>query len=560
MAAKQIAYQMEAREAIRRGVKQLARAVKATLGPCGRNVVIEKSFGSPTVTKDGVTVAKEIELEDSYENMGAQMVKEVASRTSTVAGDGTTTATVYAEAIYDEGLKNVAAGAEAMELKRGIERAVETVVAELEKMSVSVKSTEQIAQVGTCAANQNAEIGKHIAKAMDKVGKDGVITVEEGKTLDTTVELVEGMQFDKGYLSPHFINKAADLACELEKPFILIHEKKISSVKDMIPILEKISQAGRPLLIVAEDIEGEALATLVVNKLRGTLQVCAVKAPGFGDRRKAMLEDLAILTGGTAIFEDLGTKLENIDIGDLGSAKKVHIDKDNTTIIQGGGATSKIKGRIEQIKNEIENTSSDYDREKLEERLAKLSGGVAQINVGAATEIEMKEKKALVEDALHACRAAVEEGVLPGGGVAVLRTIKALDALAKKLTGEQKTGVDIVRRAISAPIRQIASNAGLDGSIVWQNIMESTDRNYGFNALTGKYGDMIAMGVLVPTKVERVALQNASSVSSLLLTTDCLISDIKEKNAAPAGGGMPPGGMGGGMPGMGGMGGMPGMM
>ncbi len=555
MPAKQIAYETDAREAIRRGVKQLARAVKATLGPCGRNVVIEKSFGAPTVTKDGVSVAKEVELDDAYENMGAQMVKEVASKTSTVAGDGTTTATIYAEAIYDEGLRNITAGAEAMEIKRGIEAAVAAIVAELQKSSLPVNNTNQIAQVGTCAANQNAEIGKHIANAMDKVGKDGVITVEEGKTLDTTVELVEGMQFDKGYLSPHFINKFEDLVCEFDKPFVLIHEKKITAIKDLIPILEKVSQAGRPLLIIAEDIEGEALATLVVNKLRGTLQVCAVKAPGFGDRRKAMLEDIAILTGGTAIFEDLGTKLENVSISDLGSAKKVRIDKDSATIIEGGGATDGIKGRIEQIKIEIENTSSDYDREKLEERLAKLSGGVAQLNVGAATEVEMKEKKALVEDALHACRAAVEEGVLPGGGVAVIRAAKVLDELSKKLRGDQKTGLDIVRRAISAPLRQIATNAGLDGSIVWQRVSENTeDPNFGFNALTSQYGDMVKMGVLVPTKVERVALQNAASVASLLLTTDCVISEIKEKNkpAAP-GGGMPGGGMGG-------MGGMPGMM
>ncbi|MFH1108487.1 MAG: chaperonin GroEL [Planctomycetota bacterium] len=555
MAAKQIAYQMEAREAIRRGVKQLARAVKATLGPCGRNVVIEKSFGAPTVTKDGVTVAKEIELEEAYENMGAQMVKEVASKTSTVAGDGTTTATIYAEAIYDEGLKNVAAGAEAMALKRGISQAVETVVEELKKMSTPIKGTAQIAQVGTCAANQNAEIGKQIADAMDKVGKDGVITVEEGKTLETTVDLVEGMQFDKGYLSPHFINKFEGLLCELDKPYILIHEKKISSVKDLIPILEKISQAGRPLLIVAEEIEGEALATLVVNKLRGTLQCCGVKAPGFGDRRKSMLEDMAILTGGTAIFEDLGTKLENVTLSDLGSAKKVRIDKDTTTVIEGGGKTDAIKGRISQIKTEIDATTSDYDREKLEERLAKLSGGVAQLNVGAATEVEMKDKKALVEDALHACRAAVEEGVLPGGGVAVIRCTKALDNLAKKLKGDERTGVEIVRRALCAPLKQIAANAGLDGSIVWQQVSNSTEQNYGYNALTCEYGDMIKMGVLVPTKVERVALQNAASVASLLLTTDCIISDIKEKEKKGGGGHGHPGmgGMGGGMGGMGGM-------
>ena len=555
MAAKQIAYEMEAREAIRRGVKQLARAVKATLGPCGRNVVIEKSFGSPTVTKDGVTVAKEIELEEPYENMGAQMVKEVASKTSSVAGDGTTTATIYAEAIYDEGLKNLAAGAEAMELKRGIEAGVEAVIAELKKMSVPVKGTTQIAQVGTCAANQNAEIGKQIADAMEKVGKDGVITVEEGKALDTTVELVEGMQFDKGYLSPHFINKFETLSCELEKPYILIQEKKVSNVKDLIPILEKVSQSGRPLLIIAEDVEGEALATLVVNKLRGTLQVCAVKAPGFGDRRKSMLEDVATITGGTAIFEDLGTKLENLTLSDLGSAKKVRIDKDNTTIIEGAGKGDAIKGRIAQLRNEIDKTTSDYDREKLEERLAKLAGGVAQINVGAATEVEMKEKKALVEDALHACRAAVEEGVLPGGGVAVIRALKVLEAAAKKLRGDQKTGVDIVRRALVAPLKQIAINAGLDGSIVLQKVMDNEkDVNFGYNALTCEYGDMVKMGVLVPTKVERVALQNAASIAGLLLTTDCIISDIKQKEKA--GGGMPGGGMGGMGGGMGGMGGM----
>ena len=554
MAAKQIAYQMEARESIRRGVKQLARAVKATLGPAGRNVVIEKSFGSPTVTKDGVTVAKEIELDDAYENMGAQMVKEVASKTSTVAGDGTTTATVYAEAIYDEGLKNVAAGAEAMGLKRGIEKAVEAVVAELKKMSTPVKDNKQIAQVGTCAANQNAEIGKQIAEAMEKVGKDGVITVEEGKTLETTVDLVEGMQFDKGYLSPHFINNFENLTCELDKPFILINEKKISAVKDLIPILEKVSQAGRPLLIVAEEIEGEALATLVVNKLRGTLQVCAVKAPGFGDRRKAMLEDMSILTGGTAIFEDLGIKLENIGLSDLGTAKKIKVDKDNTTIIEGGGTTANIKGRIEQIKNEIDKTTSDYDREKLEERLAKLAGGVAQINVGAATEVEMKDKKALVEDALHACRAAVEEGVLPGGGVAIIRAAKVLDGLSKKLNGDEKTGADIIRRAVAAPIKQIAANAGMDGSIVWQRVVESNDVNFGYNAMSGEYGDMMKMGVLVPTKVERVALQNAASVASLLLTTDCVISEIKQKEDKKGGG------HGHGHPGMGGMGGMGGMM
>ncbi len=543
MAAKKIAYDMEAREAIRRGVKQLARAVKVTLGPCGRNVVLEKSFGSPTVTKDGVSVAKEIELEDAYENMGAQMVKEVASKTSTVAGDGTTTATIYAEAIYDEGLKNVTAGANAMELRRGIEAAVECVVDELGKMATEVKNTQQIAQVGTCAANQDAEIGKKIAEAMDKVGKDGVITVEEGKGLDTTVELVEGMQFDKGYLSPHFVNNFESMEVVLDKPYVLIHEKKITAVKDLIPLLEAVAKSGRPLLIIAEEVEGEALATLVVNKLRGTLQCAAVKAPGFGDRRKAMLEDIAILTGGKAIFEDLGVNLESIDLKDLGQAKKITIDKDNTTIIEGAGAASAIKGRIQQIKNEIEATTSDYDREKLEERLAKLAGGVAQINVGAATEVEMKEKKALVEDAMHACRAAVEEGILPGGGVAPLRCLDALDALAKKLKNDQKTGVDIVRRALSAPIKQIAENGGLDGSIVCQKVVESDDKNFGFNALSGEYGDMVKMGVIVPRKVERVALQNAASIASLLLTTDAIVSEIKEekKGGGPGGpGGMPP--------------------
>jgi chaperonin GroEL len=529
MAAKQIAFEMEAREAIRAGVKKLARAVKVTLGPCGRNAVIEKTFGSPTVTKDGVTVAKEVELEDPYENIGAQMVKEVAKKTSDVAGDGTTTATIYAEAIYDEGLKNLAAGASAMELKRGVDAAVNAVVAQLEKMSVSVKGTDQIAQVGTCAANQDTEIGKIIAQAMDKVGKDGVITVEEGNALETTVELVEGMQFDKGYLSPHFVNDFESMACELEKPYILIHEKKISSIKDLIPLLEKVARQSRPLLIIAEDVEGDALATLVVNKLRGTLQCAAVKAPGFGDRRKSMLEDIAVLTGGRAIFEDLGITLESIDITDLGQAKRITIEKETTTIIEGAGTTSAIKARIDQIKKELERTTSDYDREKLEERLAKLSGGVAQINVGGATEVEVKEKKARVEDALHACRAAVEEGILPGGGVAVLRCTKALDTLRNKLDGDQKTGVDIVRRALPAPVKQIAENGGLDGSIVAQKVQESSDTNFGYNALTGQYGDMIKMGVLVPTKVERVALQNAASIAALLLTTDAIISEIKEE-------------------------------
>jgi chaperonin GroEL len=538
MAAKQIAFDMEAREAIRRGVRTLARAVKVTLGPRGRNVVLEKSFGAPTVTKDGVTVAKEIELEDVNENMGAQMVKEVASKTSKDAGDGTTTATIYAEAIFDEGLKNLAAGANAMELKRGIDMAVEAVVEELKKMAVPVKGKEQIAQVGTSAANQDREIGDKIAEAMDKVGKDGVITVEEGKSLETTVDLVEGMQFDKGYISPHFITKPESMECALDNPYVLVHEKKISSVKDLLPLLEKVAKAGKPLLVIAEDVEGEALATLVLNKLRGVLQCCAVKAPGFGDRRKAMLEDIAVLTGGKPIFEDLGINLEGVQLSDLGRAKRVVVDKETCTIIEGGGKPSDIKGRIEAIKNEIEVTTSDYDREKLEERLAKLAGGVAQVNVGAATEIEMKEKKARVEDALHACRAAVEEGILPGGGVAVLRCAAALDSAARKARGDQKTGVDIVRRALRAPIRMIAENAGVDGSIVCQKVMEGKG-SFGFNAVTEEYGDLIKMGVIVPLKVERIALQNAASVAGLLLTTDAVVSEIKEKeDEKPARGGM----------------------
>jgi len=535
MAKKKIVFDVEAREGIRRGINQLAKAVKSTLGPTGRVVVIEKSFGSPTVTKDGVTVAKEIELEDANENMGAQMVKEVASKTSNVAGDGTTTATIYAEAIFEEGLKNVTAGAKAMSLKRGIDKAVDMIVDELAKMAQPVKSTKEVAQVGTCAANQDAEVGKMIAEAMQKVGKDGVITVEEGKSLDTFVDLVEGMQFDRGYISPHFVNKPETMEVDYEKPLILIHEKKISAIKELVPLLEKVSQAGRPLVIIAEDIEGEALATLVVNKLRGTLQCVAVKAPGFGDRRKDLLRDIAILTGGKAIMEDMGISLENIEMADLGQAKRVRADKDVTTIIEGAGATTDIKGRIDMIKTNIEQTTSDYDREKLEERLAKLAGGVAQINVGAATEVEMKEKKARVEDALHACRAAVEEGILPGGGVAVLRVAKALDRV--KATGDEKTGVDIVRRALVAPIKQIAENSGLDGSIVAAKVMESEDVNYGHDAMAGKYCDMVKAGVIVPMKVERTALQNAASVSGLLLMTDAMVSDIPEKKAAPAGGG-----------------------
>ncbi len=541
MAAKKIAFGTDARAAIQKGVKKLAKAVKITLGPCGRNVILEKSFGSPTVTKDGVSVAKEIELEDAYENMGAQMVKEVASKTSTVAGDGTTTATILAESIFDEGLKNITAGANAMQVKRGIEKAVEHIIKELAKMSTPVESGKQIQQVATCSANQDAEIGKKLAEAMEKVGKDGVITVEEGQSLETTVDLVEGMQFDKGYLSPHFINNLQNMTVVLEKPYILVHEKKISSIKSLVPLLEKVAKQGSPLLVIAEDIEGEALATLVVNKLRGVLQAAAVKAPGFGDRRKALLSDIATLTGGDAIFEDLGLQLENIELRQLGRARRVTIDKDTTTIIEGGGSTDAIKGRIEQIKNEIEITTSDYDKEKLQERLAKLAGGVAQINVGAATEAEMKEKKARVEDALHACRAAVEEGILPGGGVAMLRVLPSLDKI--KVSGDEKIGVDIVRRAVVAPIKQIAENAGLDGSIVAQRVMESKDKNFGYDALRRQYGDMIEFGVIVPTKVERAALQNGASIAALLLTTDAVVSEIAEKKEMPApampqGGGM----------------------
>ena len=527
MAAKKIAFGTDARASIRDGVKKLAKTVKVTLGPCGRNVILQKSFGSPTVTKDGVTVAKEIELTDPYENMGAQMVKEVASKTSTIAGDGTTTATILAESIFEEGLKNITAGANPMQVKRGIDKAVDAIVQELQNMSISVDSGKQIEQVATCSANHDAEIGKKLAEAMDKVGKDGVITVEEGKSLETTVDLVEGMQFDKGYLSPHFINNVENMTAVLEKPYILIHEKKISAVKSLVPLLEKLSKEGKPLLVIAEDIEGEALATLVVNKLRGVLQVAAVKAPGFGDRRKAMLGDIATLTGGQAIFEDLGMELENIELSQLGRAKSVTIDKETTTIIEGAGSSAEIKGRIEQIKAEIEKSTSDYDIEKLQERLAKLSGGVAQINVGAATEAEMKEKKARVEDALHACRAAVEEGILPGGGVSMLRALGKLDKI--KADGDEKIGIDIVRRAVVAPIKQIAENAGLDGSIVAQKVTENSDKNFGYDALQKKYGDMIDFGVIVPTKVERAALQNGASIASLLLTTDAVVSEIPEK-------------------------------
>ena len=538
MAAKQIAFDTDARERILHGIRKLSQAVKVTLGPSGRVVVLEKSFGAPTVTKDGVTVAKEIELEDPYENMGAQMVKEVASKSSKDAGDGTTTATVYAEAIYAEGLKNITAGANANEVKKGIDKAVGAVVEQLHKMSKKTSSSKEIAQVGTCSANQDAQIGQIIAEAMDKVGKDGVITVEEGKSLETEVELLEGMQFDKGYLSPHFVTDTANMECVLEDAYVLIHEKKVASAKDLLPVLTKVAETGKALLIIAEDVESEALATLVVNRLRGVLKVCAVKAPGFGDRRKAMLEDLAVLTGGQAIMEELGIDLEKLELKDLGRAKKITINKDNTTIVEGAGKGSDIKGRIEQIKAQIDNTSSDYDREKLQERLAKLAGGVAQINVGAATEVEMKEKKARVEDALHACRAAVEEGILPGGGVAVLRARKVLDDLRKKATGDERIGIDIVDRAVVAPIKQIAANCGLDGAVIAHKVVENGSTNFGYNALTHEYGNLVEMGVIVPTKVERIALQNAASIAGLLLTTDAAIVEIKEKKTAGAGAGM----------------------
>ncbi len=536
MTAKQIAFDNEAREQMLRGIQKLAKAVKTTLGPSGRVVILEKSFGAPTVTKDGVTVAKEVELEDPRENMGAQMVKEVAAKCSKDAGDGTTTATVYAEAIFSEGLKNITAGAHANQVRRGIDLGVAAIVSELHSMSNEVQNSNEIAQVGMCAANQDTAIGQIIAKAMDKVGKDGVITVEEGQSLETDVELVEGMQFDKGYLSPHFVTDAASMDVTLEDCYVLINEKKISTAKDMLPILGKVAETGKALLIIAEDVDAEALATLVVNKLRGTIKVCAIKAPGFGDRRKAMLQDIAILTGGEPVMEELGMNIENLELAQLGKAKKVTINKDATTIIEGAGKSSDIKGRIDQIRAQIENTSSDYDAEKLQERLAKLAGGVAQINVGAATEVEMKEKKARVEDALHACRAAVEEGILPGGGVAVIRAKRALEGARKKAKGDEKLGIDILGRALTAPIRQIAENCGLDGSIVCQKVEEATDDNFGFNGLSGQYEDLIKAGVIVPTKVERIALQNAASISGLLLTTDCAITDIKEKTASPAGG------------------------
>ena len=538
MTAKQIAFDIEAREKMLHGIQKLAKAVKTTLGPSGRVVVLEKSFGAPTITKDGVTVAKEIELEDAWENMGAQMVKEVASNCSKDAGDGTTTATIYAESIFAEGLKNITAGAHANQVRKGIDLGVSAIIAELQSMSNEVTDSSEIAQVGTCAANQDTEIGAIIAKAMDKVGKDGVITVEEGQSLDTDVELVEGMQFDKGYLSPHFVTDTAEMIANLEDCYVLIHEKKISTAKDLLPILGKVAESGKALLIVAEDVDAEALATLVVNRLRGTIKACAVKAPGFGDRRKAMLQDIAILTGGEPVMEELGMNLESMELTQLGRAKKITVDKDSTTIIEGAGQSSDIKGRIDQLRAQIENTSSDYDAEKLQERLAKLAGGVAQINVGAATEIEMKEKKARVEDALHACRAAVEEGILPGGGVSVIRARRALEGARKKAKGDEKLGIDILGRAITAPIRQIAENCGLDGSIVCQKVVESTEDNFGFNGLTGDYEDLIKAGIIVPTKVERIALQNAASISGLLLTTDCAITDIKEQNSSSHAAGM----------------------
>jgi chaperonin GroEL len=544
MAAKELHFNTDARAALKRGVDQLAEAVKVTLGPKGRNVVIDKKFGAPTVTKDGVTVAKEIELPDALENMGAQMVKEVATKTSELAGDGTTTATVLAQAIFREGLKNVTAGVNPMALKRGIEAAVNAVVEDLKKMSVPVKGKKEIAQVGSISANNDKEIGDLISDAMEKVGKDGVITVEEAKGLETTLETVEGMQFDRGYLSPYFVTDPEKMEAALEDALILIHDKKISSMKDLLPILEKVAQLGKPLLIIAEDIEGEALATLVVNKLRGTLRVAAVKAPGFGDRRKAMLEDIAVLAGGQVISEELGLKLENAVVTDLGRAKRIVVDKEATTIIDGQGDEEKIKGRIKEIKAAVEKTTSDYDREKLQERLAKLAGGVAVINVGAATESEMKEKKARVEDALHATRAAVEEGIVPGGGVAFVRSQKALKNL-KLAESDEQIGVDIVRRAIEEPMRIIVVNAGGEGSIVVEKVRQSKDNNYGYNALTDQYEDLVAAGVIDPTKVTRTALQNAASISGLLLTTEALIVEKKEPAAAGAAGGGPPGGMGG---------------
>jgi chaperonin GroEL len=534
MAAKQIVHGEESRQTILRGVNLLADAVKITLGPKGRNVVLDKKFGSPQITKDGVTVAKEIELKEPLENMGAQMVKEVASKTSDVAGDGTTTATVLAQSIFREGVKTVAAGANPMAIKRGIERAVEAAVAEIKRLAKEVKKGTMIAQVATVSANNDSTIGNIIAEAMDKVGKDGVITVEEAKSIETTLDVVEGMQFDRGYLSPYFVTDPDRMECVFENCLILIHEKKISNMKDLLPVLEQVAKMGRPLLIIAEEVEGEALATLVVNKLRGTLQAAAVKAPGFGDRRKAMLEDIAILTGGKAITEDLGIKLENLHVEDLGKAKKVVIDKDNSTIVEGAGKNSAIDGRVKQLRAQIEETTSDYDREKLQERLAKLVGGVAVIKVGAATETEMKEKKARVEDAMHATRAAVEEGIVPGGGVALLRAIPALEKL--KLDGDEQIGVNIVKRALEEPLRTIASNAGFEGAIVIGKVRESKDTNFGFDAATEEYTDMISAGILDPAKVTRSALQNAASISALMLTTEALVAEIPEDEKPAAGG------------------------
>src|SRR5258707_6749912 len=535
MAAKQLLFSDEARKAILEGVETLDKAVKVTLGPRGRNVVLDKKWGSPTVTKDGVSVAKEIELEEPYQNMGAQMVREVASKTSDVAGDGTTTATVLAEAIFKEGLKSVTSGSSPMYIKRGIEKAVEVVVADLKTLSKPVKENKEIEQVATISANSDNVIGKMIADAMDKVGKDGTITVEEARSVETTLDVVEGMQFDKGYISPYFVTEKDTMEAKLEDAFVLLYEKKLSNMKDLLPILEKIAQRGKPLLIVSEDVEGEALATLVVNKLRGTLNVCAVKAPGFGDRRKAMMEDISILTGGTAIMEETGIKLEGVKLEDLGRAKRVTVDKDNTTIIDGSGTLKNIEGRIKQLRAQIEETTSDYDREKLQERLAKLAGGVAVIKVGAATETEMKEKKARVEDALHATRAAVEEGIVPGGGVALLRAAKTLSGL--KLDTDEQIGVNIVHRSCEEPVRQIVGNAGYEGAIVIEKIMNNADPNYGFNAATAHYEDLVKSGVIDPTKVTRSALQNASSIAALMLTTEATIAQIPEKKAAAAPGG-----------------------
>jgi chaperonin GroEL len=539
MAAKQLLFDEEARRELLTGVESLSRAVQATLGPKGRNVVLDKKFGSPTVTKDGVTVAKEIELEGPYQNMGAQMVREVASKTSDIAGDGTTTATVLAEAIFREGLKNVTAGSNPMSLKRGIDKAVEAIVARLHRTSKKVEDREQIAQVATISANGEATIGEIIADAMDKVGKDGTITVEEAKSIETSLDVVEGMQFDKGYLSPYFVTDQTSMEASLEDCLILIHEKKISSLQDLLPLLQNVSKAGKPLLIIAEDVEGEALATLVVNKLRGTLNICAVKAPGFGDRRKAMLEDIAVLTGGTCITEDLGIKLENVTVDQLGHVKRLTVDKDNTTIVEGSGSQKAIAGRVTQIRRQIEETTSDYDREKLQERLAKLAGGVAVINVGAATETEMKEKKARVEDALHATRAAVEEGIVAGGGVALIRAATALDKVEAE--GDEATGVDIIARAVTEPLRKLTANAGLEGSVIVKEVTEKRG-NQGYDIVTDKYVDMLKAGILDPTKVTRSALQHAASISGLLLTTECLITELPEETpaAAPAAG--PPGG------------------